>query len=402
MKSLISLCAALLALPLAAQITPERLKEDPALAMDVYHVYEYSPSKATRPPRGYKAVYVSHYGRHGERYINRTYYLYPGLDVLQRSELTPLGERAMKEISGMIRCCEGNWGALSPLGAKNHREIAKRIFKRNRRVFRSGREVRCVSTPKPRCIISMANAAGALAVCRPGLKIDLRTNEDFLCYVQPDEVRDHLYELRDSMFAAHPEACDCLRDCFADPAAPDAKALAELAEALFFTWKGLPCIGLGQFDIRDFFSEQMLLLTARHYAAWDYCLLSRSPWWHREWLDPIFDDIIARADEALEKGTIAADLRFGHDSQLIPIYTALGLTARGPVLNYADSPDYWDPASICPMASNLQLEFYKKRNAPVLVKVLQNEQEVLIPSLTPVKGPYYRWEDLSSLLKECI
>ena len=95
MKRFLSLCTLLLALPLAAQITPERLAADPSLATDVYHVYDYSPSRLTKAPRGYKPVYISHYGRHGERYINREEYLYPGLEVLQREALTPLGEKAL-------------------------------------------------------------------------------------------------------------------------------------------------------------------------------------------------------------------------------------------------------------------------------------------------------------------
>lgn len=389
----------LLSCPLPAQITPERLRGDPLLAMDVYRPYAYSPSKDTRPPKGYKAVYVSHYGRHGERFLIQEYYLRHGLEILEKEVLTPLGEKAKAEIAAMIERTEGNWGALSPRGAETHTAIAGRLFSRNKSVFRSGRIVRCTATPIPRCIVSMVSAAGTLATCSPRLNFVYRLNENFLCYMQPDEVRDHIKALRDSMFAAQPSAYDCLRACFSDRNVPSLKELAAVADALFFTWKDLPSLGLEQFDIRDFFSEQMLLHTARHYAAWDYCLLSRSPWWHREWLVPIFDDIVDRANEALERGDIAADLRFGHDSQLIPIYTALGLTARGPVRDYASSPDDWDPASICPMASNLQIEFYTKKNAPALVKVLLNECEVCLPDLSPIKGPYYLWEDFSSLLR---
>lgn len=96
---------------------------------------------------------------------------------------------------------------------------------------------------------------------------------------------------------------------------------------------------------------------------------------------------------------LAADLRFGHDSQLIPLYTLLGLTGNGPVLGYDEAPDAWDPATVCPMASNLQIVFYKNRKGSVLVKVLKDEQEVEIPVLTPVKTHYYQWEDLADLLK---
>ena len=47
-----------------------------------------------------------------------------------------------------------------------------------------------------------------------------------------------------------------------------------------------------------------------------------------------------------------------------------------------------------PMGSNLQLIFYKNPKGDVLVKILRNEKETVIPALKPWKGPYYRWKDL--------
>ena len=385
---------------MSAQITPERLAEDPLLATDVYRTYEYAPSAMTKAPRGYKPVYISHFGRHGERYINRESYLLSGLEVLQKEALTPLGERALTQISEMMEITRDNLGALSPLGAKNHRAIAKRMFQRNRRVFRRGRTVRCVSTDVPRCIISMANAGSSLNAMRPSLNVEYKTDERLRCYNQSPDLRKYLTARRDSMLARHPEAFDKLKTCFADPSKLSLKELSAVAEALFFTWKDLPCLSMEAFDIKEFFSDELILLFARHGSSWDYCLLSRSPWWHREWVDSLSDNIICRAEEALQRNDIAADLRFVHDSQLIPLATVLGLTANGPVLGYDDAPDAWDPASICPMATNLQMVFYKNRKGSVLVKLLWNEKEVFVPSLTPVKGPYYLWEDLKSLLKE--
>ena len=292
-----------------------------------------------------------------------------------------------------------NIGALSQLGASNHRAIAKRLSQRHRKVFRTGRKVRCVSTDRPRCIVSMGNAANALAASRPGLEIDMSVSKKFLCYKQPPTVLEHLLELRDSMFAAHPGVYDCIKSCFTNPSGLSIKDLHDVAEAVYYVWEDLPCLGLEPFDIRKYFSEEMLLMMARHYTSWDYCLLSNSEWWHPEWLKPITDDIVDRADEALERGDIAADLRFGHDSQLIPLFTLLGLSWNGPMMSYAEAPYSWDVATVCPMTSNLQIVFYRNRKGSVLVKVLKNECEVQIPSLTPVKGPYYRWEDLAGLLK---
>ena len=399
MKRFLSLCTILLAFPLTAQITPERLAADPSLATDVYHVYNYTPTVMTRPPRGYKPVYISHFGRHGERYINRESYFFPGLEVLGRWALTPLGERARREITDMVNRTEGNLGYLSPLGGRNHRAIANRMFHRFKRTFRRGRTVRCASTEVPRCIMSMTNAGSALSAARPGLNIEYGIDEKLRCFIQEPWLRDYLMARRDSLIVAHPDALECIKACFVDPSDLSRKELTAVADALFYTWKDLPCLSLEAFNIKDFFSDELFLLFARHGASWDYCLLSRSPWWNKELLRPVLDDIVCRADEALGRNDIAADLRFGHDSQMIPLYTVLGLTGNGPVMGYDEAPDAWDPATVCPMASNLQIIFFKSRKGPVLVKVLKDECEVAVPALTPVKGPYYLWEDFAGLLK---
>ena len=53
---------------------------------------------------------------------------------------------------------------------------------------------------------------------------------------------------------------------------------------------------------------------------------------------------------------------------------------------------------------NLQMVFYRKdgdtKCKDVLVKFLLNEQERLVPVLTPVEGPYYRWKDVRKFLLE--
>ncbi|MCR5745897.1 MAG: hypothetical protein K6G41_08850, partial [Bacteroidales bacterium] len=46
------------------------------------------------------------------------------------------------------------------------------------------------------------------------------------------------------------------------------------------------------------------------------------------------------------------------------------------------------------MGSNLQLLFYKNAADDVIVKILRDEKEIVLPSLKPWKGPYYKWKDL--------
>ena len=56
----------------------------------------------------------------------------------------------------------------------------------------------------------------------------------------------------------------------------------------------------------------------------------------------------------------------------------------------------WANYRIFPMASNIQLVFYrpkKGKSGDILVKAMLNEHEQTLP-LTPVTGPYYRWADV--------
>ena len=50
-----------------AQTYETLIEQNPERAAGVYHYYEYSPSALTKAPKGYKAFYISHYGRHGSR-----------------------------------------------------------------------------------------------------------------------------------------------------------------------------------------------------------------------------------------------------------------------------------------------------------------------------------------------
>ncbi len=76
-KALICLIAgmALAAISAFGQKAREQIQQNPLRAGGVYYMYEFKEHKVTPPPKGYKHVYLSHYGRHGARYLmNATQY----------------------------------------------------------------------------------------------------------------------------------------------------------------------------------------------------------------------------------------------------------------------------------------------------------------------------------------
>ncbi|MBR3527632.1 MAG: hypothetical protein IKN88_07650 [Bacteroidales bacterium] len=44
--------------------------------------------------------------------------------------------------------------------------------------------------------------------------------------------------------------------------------------------------------------------------------------------------------------------------------------------------------------------FYKNRQGDVIVKMLRNEKETVIPRLPTFDGPYYKWKDLREYLAD--
>jgi hypothetical protein len=111
---------------------------------------------------------------------------------------------------------------------------------------------------------------------------------------------------------------------------------------------------------------------------------------------PILRDILRKADAVLD-GSIdrIADLRFGHDSYIGPLTVLMGLDGADldPEDPYEVKNVYQDWKTC--KASNIQLVFYRSRNAgePVLVKCLLNGFEVTLPVPTDT-FPYYQWSDL--------
>ncbi len=111
-------------------------------------------------------------------------------------------------------------------------------------------------------------------------------------------------------------------------------------------------------------------------------------------------DVISRADEAVAGNEVAADLRFGHDSGLMPLMTIFKIEGWDIEATLDNAHLYWNASLRTTMASNLQMIFYKSsKSEAVLVKLLFNEKEVRISGLEPVSGPYYRWKDLKQHLQ---
>ena len=110
---------------------------------------------------------------------------------------------------------------------------------------------------------------------------------------------------------------------------------------------------------------------------------------------PIIKDFVDRADEALASDSkVAANLRFGHDSGLLPFVGTLGIAGMEERWHSGTVHECWASYKMIPMGSNFQMIFYRNRKGDVLAKMLYNEKETTIPALKPWRGPYYKWPEL--------
>ncbi|MFR5960062.1 MAG: hypothetical protein ACLUHA_13770 [Bacteroides stercoris] len=108
-------------------------------------------------PAGYKPFYLSHYARHGSRFlINPDDYEKP-LAVMREADengvLTELGKKTLCVLDSVSRMAKSRYGELTPLGARQHKGIAERMYKNFPEVFKGEAEVDACSTVVIRCIL---------------------------------------------------------------------------------------------------------------------------------------------------------------------------------------------------------------------------------------------------------
>lgn len=111
-------------------------------------------------------------------------------------------------------------------------------------------------------------------------------------------------------------------------------------------------------------------------------------------------NMINSADTAIASTRPGANLRFGHEVCVLPLAVIMELDHYGDEINDLEEiAEKWKNYEIFPMASNVQVIFYRPEGstAPedVLVKVLLNEREMPLP-VESESAPYYKWTDLRS------
>ena len=387
------------------------LKEDLTRAGNNTNCYEFNPIYDTKAPKGYKPFYISHYGRHGARsnWGGVQYETLIGILTAAKDEglLTASGDSLLAEVIQVNETHNGMNGRLTRIGCEEHQKIAERMYRRYTRVFkRKGTSIRAISSVVPRCIVSMTAFTSELRAINPKLNISWDCGETYQQYISNDpteEVWKIVYKVRDSLDATYrPDTVKIMNLLFNDPVAAKKHVKnVERFERYIFE------AGV----VTDAFEMKPILRFLPFDAVYKWFELSNTQLYLGQCnskeagalrvprAEPLVNDIVAKADEAIAEGKVAADLRFGHDYPALSLASYLGLEGVGDRLSAGESRSKWFAPFNVPFAVNLQMIFYKNKKNDVLVKFLFNEQETLLRGLEPVEGPYYRWDVVKENIK---
>lgn len=158
-----------------AQSTREEIMENIAQTGGVYFAYPTREAEATPPPKGYQPFYISHYARHGSRWIQSEKDYKTVVDIFEKAHqagaLTSLGEDVRRRMTLIWKDAEGHGGDLTPLGVKQHRGIAERMYRNYPEVFQGSPAMSARSTVVLRCVLSMDAFCERLKELNPALQI---------------------------------------------------------------------------------------------------------------------------------------------------------------------------------------------------------------------------------------
>ena len=390
MNRLLTLVAVLiLALSASAQ------KKTPEQMGGVYYAYPVSQQIIDpTPPEGYTPFYISHYGRHGSRWLpSDSRYEWVVAQFADKRKLTPEGRKLRKQLSRVWRNAKGNGGQLTPLGGRQHEAIAARMKANFPEVFGDGAFIRARSSVVPRCAASMQHFIHALTASPSPTTVDMRTDSADMAYIA--YTTPALKDIEKGPFVKmHGSPDRLMRLLFKDPSSVEnpVTLMGEL-HTIASDIQDVADPSL-RFDLYWLFTEEeMRDIYECNNARMAYCNGSDP----RTGGEParsalsLWQDVVTRADAAIMKTTPSADLRFGHDTNLYRLLT----------LMQASSAQSGKMDEILPMAANLQMIFYRKSPGDVIVRLLHNEADFTLP-IPQAMDHYYRWEDMKAFMERRI
>ena len=348
----------------------------------VYYAYPETKVTLLAPPPGYTPFYISHYGRHGSRWMTSDErYEWICRQFSDQKNLTKLGKSVRKRMGKVWKQAKGNGGRLSPLGAEQHRQIARRMYEGFPQLFTADAHLTARASTVDRCRKSMAAFIGELQANSPAISIATDSREEdmaWIAYKSPEQSR--LEQDVNIPLTITPDRF--VGALFIDPSkVEDPK---KLMTELHTVAADMQDVGLDLSFYDIFTSEELHAVydvnnRRMHFQNGNDVLNEGIP---ARCATSLWQHIATDADTAIARGGTGADLRFGHDTNLYRLLTLMGLDTRHKGMD-----------QLLPMAANLQMIFYRNEQGSVIVQLLYNEKPLDLGIGHRIAG-FYFWDDL--------
>lgn len=379
-----------------------------------YYCYPWlhnTPPALTPAPEGYEPFHLEHSGRHGSRWLIGYRQYDTALDLLEKGErngkLTPLGKKTLDVVRKIHAAAQGREGELSDNGALQHQGIGKRMVRNFPSVFTDSTNVNAKSTVVIRSILSMFNGLNGIQSLVPSIHIVTDASEADMWYMNYyDLVAEDSRKAADANEAKdfklrHANNGEYLGRLFNDPQFAKDSIGSKLFNSLYSVLANSQSHSDQPWLVDEVFTpEEIKARWSTRNVDWfmhagnSRLTKNRMPYSQSN----LLNDIIQCVDTAIMSSVPSVNLRYSHDTVVLPLATLLELDNLGEEINNLEElgDKGWHDYRVVPMAGNIQMVFYRKKGSTdandVLFKVLLNEREVTLP-LTPVQAPYYRWSD---------
>lgn len=421
-KIMLTASLPLACLPVFGQTTRDEMFATIEKTGGVYYAYPAPKATQNTPaPKGYTPFFINHYSRHGSRYlISHKDYLRVK-DLLVRADkagaLTEKGRDVLSRLTVVCQEVDGTEGDLTPLGRREHRGIAERIYKAYPEVFAKGDSISARSTIVPRCAMSMVAYGDRLKELNPSLTIYYEMSEKYMDYLNYHT--DESNRFTDGNNGPWVEEYRKFKE---EHTRPDRLVASIFSSDEFvrkevnpgeFMW-GMYWIASNMqnleskvsfydvfekeelFDLWQCANYQFYVGNANHAAGNGIVVANAKN---------LLRNILESADAALADPKLCAVLRFGHDGNVIPLAAIMRIKNFNVAVSEPEELyKYWCNFQVVPMAGNIQMVYYNKKGGKaedVLVKILHNEQEVEIPVKTDM-FPYYKWSDVKAFYQDIL
>ena len=371
------------------------------------------PAALTPAPKGYEVYYLSHYGRHGARYLlEENDYAMPVKTLRQAKfagKLTPLGDKVLAKLDSMQKTTKDRLGDLTAAGQRQHHGIGKRMAQNFPELFKTPNlPIHSVATTSIRAILSMMAECEELQAANPSARIYNDASKADMNYMNHQQQRGPGAGMPNMKIMSAMQKQSAMSDSLKHPE----RLMQQLFNDQHWVYLNVTTGQLmskiadialnmqshdGDAELLELFSPQELHdLWISNNLYW-YLMYSNAPQtdgkqpWNQKYL---LQNIIETADTVTKP---QVSLRFGHDTVVLPLLCMMDIDGSAvQVDDLNELENSFRSYHLIPTGCNVQLVFYrpkKNKDGEKLVKVLFNERESHLPIATDT-WPYYKWKDV--------